>query len=70
MSRVSIAAIVTGYRLDDRGFGIQVSVWSSPRLGSTQPRIQWVPEALSPGLKRPGCEADHLPPDSAKIKKM
>jgi hypothetical protein len=24
--------------------------------------IQWVPEALSLGLKRPGREADHSPP--------
>jgi hypothetical protein len=26
----------------------------------TQPPIQWVPEALSPEVKRPGREADHL----------
>jgi hypothetical protein len=24
--------------------------------------------ALSPEVKRPGCEADHLPPSSAKVK--
>jgi hypothetical protein len=28
----------------------------------TQPRIQCVPGALSPGVKRPGREADHSPP--------
>jgi len=28
-------------------------------LGSNQPPIQWVPEALSLGAKRPGHEADH-----------
>jgi hypothetical protein len=32
--------------------------------------IQWVPEALSPEVKRPGREADHSPPTSAKVKKM
>jgi hypothetical protein len=39
-------------------------------LGSTQPPIQWVPEALSLGVKRPGREADHSPPASTKVKKM
>jgi hypothetical protein len=37
--------------------------------GSTQLPIQWVPEALSPGVKRPGREADYLPPASAEVKK-
>jgi len=36
--------------------------------GPTQPPIQWVPEALSLGEKRPGREADHLPPSSVKVK--
>jgi hypothetical protein len=31
-------------------------------LGPTQPPIQWVPGALSLGVKRPGREADHSPP--------
>jgi hypothetical protein len=39
-------------------------------LGSTQPPIQWVPGALSPGVKRPGREADQSPPTSAEVKKM
>jgi hypothetical protein len=39
-------------------------------LGSTQPPIKWVPEALSPGLKQPVRETDHLPPTSAEVKKM
>jgi hypothetical protein len=37
-------------------------------LGPTQPPIQWVPEALSLGVKRPGREADHSPPSSAEVK--
>jgi hypothetical protein len=39
-------------------------------LGSTLPPIQWVPAALSPGVKRQEREANHSPPTSAKIKKM
>jgi hypothetical protein len=31
-----------------------------PAPGSTQSPIQWVPRAPSPGITRPGCEADHL----------
>jgi hypothetical protein len=30
-------------------------------LGPIQPPIQWVPEALSLGVKWPECEADHSP---------
>jgi hypothetical protein len=41
---------------------------SRPVLGPTQPPIQRVPVALSLGVKRPVCEADHLPPSSAEIK--
>jgi hypothetical protein len=31
--------------------------------------IQWVPEALSLGVKRPGREAHHSPPTVAEVKK-
>jgi hypothetical protein len=44
------------------------STTSIPALGPTQPPIQWVPGALSPGVKRQGREADHSPPSSAKTK--
>jgi hypothetical protein len=37
-------------------------------LGSTQPPIQWVPGALSLGVKRPGREADHSPPSIVEVK--
>jgi hypothetical protein len=33
-----------------------------------QPPIQWVPGALSQGVKRAGREADHSPPSSAEVK--
>jgi hypothetical protein len=39
-------------------------------LGSTQPPIQWVPGAISPGVKRQGREADHSLPASAEVKKI
>jgi hypothetical protein len=37
-------------------------------LEPTQPPIQWVPGALSLGVKWPGCEADHSPPSTAEVK--
>jgi hypothetical protein len=37
-------------------------------LGPTQTPIQWVPGALSLGVKQLGREADHSPPSSAKVK--
>jgi hypothetical protein len=33
-----------------------------------QPPIQRLPEAVFPGVKRPGREADHSPPSSAEVK--
>jgi hypothetical protein len=63
------------YGLDDRGFdfrqGLGIFLFttaSRPALGPTQPPIQWVPGAVSLGIKRPGCEADHTPPSSAEVK--
>jgi hypothetical protein len=44
------------------------AIASRPALGPTRPPIQWVPEALYLGKKRPGPEADHSPPSSAKVK--
>jgi hypothetical protein len=40
---------------------------SRPALGPTIPPMQWVPEVLTPGLKRPGRETDHSPPSSAEV---
>jgi hypothetical protein len=41
---------------------------SGPAVGPIQPPMQWVPAALTPGVKRPGREADHSPPSSAEVK--
>jgi hypothetical protein len=37
-------------------------------LGAGIAPVQWVPEALSLGVKRPKREADHSPPSSAEVK--
>jgi hypothetical protein len=42
---------------------------SGPVLEPSQPPIEWVPGAISLGVKRPGYEADHSPPSSAEVKK-
>jgi hypothetical protein len=43
-------------------------VASRTALEPIQPPIQWVPEALSLGLKQLGCEADHSPPSMLRSK--
>jgi hypothetical protein len=71
----SSVGIALGYGLDDRG-SIPSRCWeffsktttSRTALGPTQPPIQWVPGVLSLGVKRPGREADHSLPSSAKVK--
>jgi hypothetical protein len=76
-SRHSSVGIALGYGLDDRvlgfdsrrGLGILLfTIASRTALGYTQPPIQWVPEALSLGVKRLGREADHSSPSSAEVK--
>jgi hypothetical protein len=76
-SRDGSVGIATGYALDDRmigsrfpaGLGIFLfDTVSRPVLGPTQPPIQWVPGALSLGVKRPGREAGHSPPSNAEVK--
>jgi hypothetical protein len=39
-----------------------------PTLGPNQPPIQWVPGALSPGVKRPRREIDHSPQSRVGVK--
>jgi hypothetical protein len=73
-SRDSSSGIALGYGLDDRGFesreGLRLflfTIVSRPALGPTQPSVQWVPAALSQGVKRPQSEADHSPPCGAEV---
>jgi hypothetical protein len=74
-----IVGITTSYGLEDRGIGVRVPVGqiilSSPR----HPDQLWGPPnllfngyrgAISPGVKRPGREANNSPPASAEVKKM
>jgi hypothetical protein len=79
MSKDSVVVIATSYGLDrprgpssspGGGKNFHFSKLSRPALGSTQPPIQWVPGALSPGVKRPGREVDHSPTASAEVKKI
>jgi hypothetical protein len=54
-----------------QGLGIFLyTTMSRLALGPTHPPIQWVPGTLSLGVKRPGREADHSPPSSAKVKNV
>jgi len=63
--------------MNDWGFGFQqgqgrnsflMSTASRPALGITLPLIQWVPGALSPGIKLPMREANHSFPSNAEVK--
>jgi hypothetical protein len=68
--------IALGYGMDDRvgidcrwGLGILIFTTASrTALGPTQPPVQWVPGALSLGVKRLGREADHSLPSSTEVK--
>jgi hypothetical protein len=70
-----LSGIALGYGLNEWVFesrqGLRIflfTIASRPVLGPIQPPIQWVPGALSLGVKQQGCEADHSPPSSAKVK--
>jgi hypothetical protein len=69
--RDNAVGITAGCGLDGRGVEVRVplgaNVLSFPRrsrqvLGPTQPPVQWIAGALSPGVNRPGREADHSTP--------
>jgi hypothetical protein len=46
------------------------SIASRPALGPTQPHTQWVSEAVCPGVKQQGHEADYLPPSITEVKNV
>jgi hypothetical protein len=75
MHRRYSVSIVARIRAGRPGFDFQqgqrtflFATASTSALGPTQPCTQWIPGTLSPWAKRPGREADHLPPSSAEIK--
>jgi len=45
-----------------------LATMSKPTLCPKQPIILWVPVALSRGVERPGCVADHSTPSSVETK--
>jgi hypothetical protein len=59
-SRDRVVDIATGYGLDEPSGRSSNSGGdkSRPAMRFTQP-IQWLPGSLSPGVERPGREADH-----------
>jgi hypothetical protein len=72
-SRDYSVGIALVYRLDDRDSRVRFPAGAENfslhhRVQTTQPPIQWVPGAISLGVKRPGREADHSPPSSAEVK--
>jgi hypothetical protein len=71
----SVQRWATGWTIGVLGFdsrlGLGIFLFttaSRTALRTTQPPIQWVPGALSLGVKRPGREADHSPSSSAEVK--
>jgi hypothetical protein len=77
VSTPSSFSIVIDYGLDcrgsipDRGIGFfPLTSASRPALGPTQPPVQWVPGALSPGVKSGrGVMLTTHPLSSAEVKK-
>jgi hypothetical protein len=77
-SRDSVVGIATCYWLDNQGVGVRVPVGTRISISPRRPKRLWGPSSLlsnwyrtlSPGVMRPGREADHSPPTSAEVMKM
>jgi hypothetical protein len=76
-SHDSSVSIVLGYGLGDRGSRVRFPAGAGNfslhhRIqngsGAHPASSQWVPGALSLGVKRPVREADHSPPSSPEVK--
>jgi len=49
-------------------FSLFFATSSRPDLGTTQLPTEWTSGSFTPGVKRPGREADHAPPYYAEVK--
>jgi hypothetical protein len=47
-----------------------IATASISALGPIQPPVEWVTWALTPRVKRPERETDHLPPSGAEFKNV
>jgi hypothetical protein len=74
----AVIAQSTSYELNDQGVGVRVPVGARTFTSPCCPEWLWGPPsllsngyrgALSPGVKRPGREADHSSPTSAEVNK-
>jgi hypothetical protein len=66
---VNLHVIFSLFFFDFNKNGYQSINVNESALGSTQPPIQWVPGALSSGVKRLEHEANHSPPSSVEVNK-
>jgi hypothetical protein len=69
-SRDSAISVVSDYGLDGRGVGFWVPAGARFLLSPCRPDRFWgLPSLLwEPGVKWPGCDADHSPPTSVEVK--
>jgi hypothetical protein len=58
----------TGFHSRQEQHILLYSAASRQTLGPNQPPIQWVPETISPRVKRQRRDAHHSPPSSAEVK--
>jgi hypothetical protein len=57
----------TGYGLNNHKVGVRVPGAARIFSSLSRPDLLW--DLFPPGVKQPGCEADHSPPTSAETKK-
>jgi hypothetical protein len=65
---MSVRSGSTPVNIVTRTIWVQFPAGVRPTLEHNLSRLQWIPAALSPELKRVGREADHAPPSSAEVK--
>jgi hypothetical protein len=67
-STLLIFVNTVGVRFPERVANVSLLHSVETGSGATQPLIQLLPGALSPGVKRPGRETDDSPPSNAELK--